>query len=162
MFTCDWCISIHFVCFCVLRWCYMGRFATTIFSVTQRCNVGTMLFTIRDNVATVCWAKNRCCESSRVTTLLRFVACDCPVSGNNRKVSLRRFFWSFLFLSLIATIKQFLSPALNKNNTHHDNFLRYSWASLETFSVLFLHAKLASFGRHSRQWVKCPKCIEWN
>ena len=28
---------------CTLRWCYTGRFATTIFSVTQRCNVGTML-----------------------------------------------------------------------------------------------------------------------
>ena len=25
------------------RWCHTGRFATTIFSVTQRCNVGTML-----------------------------------------------------------------------------------------------------------------------
>ena len=24
-------------------WCYTGRFATTIFSTTQRCNVGTML-----------------------------------------------------------------------------------------------------------------------
>ena len=28
---------------CTLRWCYTGRFATTIFSVTLRCNVGTML-----------------------------------------------------------------------------------------------------------------------
>ena len=27
----------------ILRWCYKGRFATTIFSATQRCNVGTML-----------------------------------------------------------------------------------------------------------------------
>ena len=26
-----------------LRWCYMRRFATTIFSATQRCNAGTML-----------------------------------------------------------------------------------------------------------------------
>ena len=26
-----------------LRWCYTGRFATTIFSATQRCNFGTML-----------------------------------------------------------------------------------------------------------------------
>ena len=26
-----------------LRWCCTGRFATTIFSVTHRCNVGTML-----------------------------------------------------------------------------------------------------------------------
>ena len=27
----------------LLRRCYAGRFATTIFSATQRCNVGTML-----------------------------------------------------------------------------------------------------------------------
>ena len=26
-----------------LRWCYTGRFAASIFSVTKRCNVGTML-----------------------------------------------------------------------------------------------------------------------
>ena len=28
---------------CVLRWCYTGRFATTIFSATQRCNAVAML-----------------------------------------------------------------------------------------------------------------------
>ena len=28
---------------CVLRWCYTERFATTIFSATQRCNAGAML-----------------------------------------------------------------------------------------------------------------------
>ena len=27
----------------IVRWCYTGRFATTIFSATQRCNVETML-----------------------------------------------------------------------------------------------------------------------
>ena len=27
----------------IVRWCYTGRFATTIFSATQRCNVATML-----------------------------------------------------------------------------------------------------------------------
>ena len=27
----------------IVRWCYAGRFATTIFSATQRCNVETML-----------------------------------------------------------------------------------------------------------------------
>ena len=32
-----------------LRWCYTGRFSTTIFSATQRKNVGT----IRNNVATI-------------------------------------------------------------------------------------------------------------
>ena len=41
-------------------WCYTGRFATTIFSSTQRCNVAI----IRNDVATLCCAKNRGCESS--------------------------------------------------------------------------------------------------
>ena len=43
--------------------------------------------------------------------------CDRPVSGNNRLVImnlLRRFFWSFLFLSL-ARIKQRLPPSFEKN-----------------------------------------------
>ena len=31
------------VYFILLRWCYTRRFATTIFSATQRCNVGTTL-----------------------------------------------------------------------------------------------------------------------
>ena len=80
IFTCDWCISIHFVCFCVLR----------------------------------------------------FVACDRPVSGNNRLV----FFEDFSDHSL------FLSLALDKKSTHHRDFLRYSWAVyVESFSVLFLRAK---------------------
>ena len=40
------------ICYSVniaLRWCYMGRFVTTILSATRRCNVGT----IRTNVATM-------------------------------------------------------------------------------------------------------------
>ena len=44
----------------------------TIFSATQHCNVGTMLRAFKTmsqqfNVATLCWAKNRHCESSHVT-----------------------------------------------------------------------------------------------
>ena len=73
-FTCDWCISIHFVtCFCASR----------------------------------------------------FAACDRPAPGNNRLSFLRRFFWSFLFLSL-ARIKQCLPPALYKKFTRHRDFLRCS------------------------------------
>ena len=89
MFTCDWCISIHFVCFCVSR----------------------------------------------------FAACDRPVPGNYRLSFLRRFFWSFLFLSL-ARIKQCLPPALDKKSTHHCNFVLLFLSHLESFSVLFLLAKL--------------------
>ena len=83
-FTCDWCILIHSVCFCVSR----------------------------------------------------SVACDRPVSGNNQIVFFGRFFWSFLFLSL-ARIKQCLPPALDKNSTHHRDFLRYSWAVLSYSKFCF-------------------------
>ena len=72
MFTCDWCISIHFVCFCVSR----------------------------------------------------FVACDRPVSGNNRLVFVEDF--SDLSYSSLASIKQCLPTALDKKSTHHRDFLRYS------------------------------------
>ena len=78
LLTCDWCISIHFVCFCVSR----------------------------------------------------SAACDRPVShcfGQWSTSFLRSFSWSFLFLSL-ARIKQCLPPALNKNSTHHRDFLCYCWA----------------------------------
>ena len=45
----------------------------TIFSATQRCNVETMLSlleTMSHDVATLCCATNRRCESSRVTSPL--------------------------------------------------------------------------------------------
>ena len=44
------------------------------FSATQRCNVGTMLSHLkqrRNNVAAPCCAKNRRCESSRLTSPLK-------------------------------------------------------------------------------------------
>ena len=46
------------------------RFATTIFSATQRCNIVATLFRIVAtlfHIATLCCAKNRRCESFRVT-----------------------------------------------------------------------------------------------
>ena len=60
-----------------------------------------------------------------------------PCSGQWSTSFLRRFFWSFLFLSL-ARIKQCLPPALDKKSTHPPLFL----SILESFSVLFLRAKL--------------------
>ena len=57
-----------------------GRFATTIFIATQRCNVGTMLELFkqcRTNAATLCSAKNRRCESSRVTLPLNLFRDKC-------------------------------------------------------------------------------------
>ena len=58
----------------VLRWCYTRRFATTIFSAAQRCNiVATFSFEWLQhcsNIATLCCAKNRRFESSRVTSPL--------------------------------------------------------------------------------------------
>ena len=39
------------------------------------------------------------------------------------------FFWSFLRMSTpLARMMQFLALSLDKNSTHHGNFLRYSWA----------------------------------
>ena len=50
-----------------LKRCYTRRFATTTFSATQRCNIVGTLFLA---VATLCCAKNRSYESSRVTSPL--------------------------------------------------------------------------------------------
>ena len=61
-----------------------GRFATTIFSATQGCKVGTML-TTQNNVATLCCAKNRRFESSCVTSPLYVYVYD----RNSRKKSFR-------------------------------------------------------------------------
>ena len=56
----------------LLRWCYTGRFATTIFSTTECYNVGTMLQPLetmsQQCFATLCCAKNCRCESSRATS----------------------------------------------------------------------------------------------
>jgi len=85
MFTCDGCISIHFVCFCVSR----------------------------------------------------FVACDRPVSGNNRLV----FFEDFSDLSL-ARIKKCL-PLCPLQKVHSlSRFPPLFLSGLESFSVSFLLAKL--------------------
>ena len=60
-----------------LRWWYTRRFATTIFSATQHYNiVATLLRHCCEwlqhcsNIATLCCAQNRRCESSRVTSPL--------------------------------------------------------------------------------------------
>ena len=58
----------------------MVLLATTIFSATQCCNVGkccTYFKQSRNNVATLCCAKNCCCESSRVTSPLVTALVEC-------------------------------------------------------------------------------------
>ena len=53
-----------------IRWRYTRRFATTILSATQYCNiVGHCVEWLQhcSNIATLCCANNRRCESSRVT-----------------------------------------------------------------------------------------------
>ena len=54
------------------RWCYIGRFATTVFRATQRCNVASTLRLLecRNNVATLYCTKNRRRKSSRVISPL--------------------------------------------------------------------------------------------
>ena len=58
----------------ILRWCYTGRFARTISSATQRYNiVVTNCFKwlqYCSNIWALCYAKNRRCLSSRVTSPL--------------------------------------------------------------------------------------------
>ena len=49
------------------RWCYMGRFATTIFSATQRCDIVTTLF-------------QHCNALLRKTSSLRIVPCKITLS----------------------------------------------------------------------------------
>ena len=70
--------------------------------------------------------------------------CDCLFRAIIDLLSLlRRFFWSFLFLSF-ANIKQCLPVSFNKKYTHHRDFLRYSWAVHESFS--------AKLGKHITLW----------
>ena len=89
VFTCDWCISIHFVCFC---------FST-------------------------------------------FVACDRPLSGNNQLVFFKDFS-DVLFLQVSCKNKT-MSASCPLQNVHSSSwFPSLFLSSLESFSVLFLWAKL--------------------
>ena len=64
----------------------------------------------------------------------RFVACDLPVSGYNRLACLE----DFSVLSYSCHLQECLPPSLDKNSTHHRDFLRRSqfcfcepsWASV--------------------------------
>ena len=53
---------------CCLRWCYTRRFATTIFSATQRFSIVACRFTLLQrcsNITSPSCAKHRRCKSSR-------------------------------------------------------------------------------------------------
>ena len=89
MFTCDWCISIHFVCFCVSS----------------------------------------------------FVACNCPVLGSDCLV----FFETFcpIILILVSCKNKTMSASCLQQKLHSSSrFPSLFLSSLESFSVLFLLAKL--------------------
>ena len=75
-----------------VSWCYTWRFATTIFSATQRCNVWTMLQLFEtmshwQHVATLCYAKNRRCDLSFVTSPL---ICAFLLDKNQYSCSVKR------------------------------------------------------------------------
>ena len=89
MFTCDWCISIQFVCFCVSR----------------------------------------------------FIACDHPLLGNNNWLV---FFKDFSDLSYSCLLQEWRMSASSPLQKVHSSsrFPPLFFSSLESFSVLFLLAKL--------------------
>ena len=90
VFTCDWYISIHFVCFC---------FST-------------------------------------------FVACDRPLSGNNQLVFFKDF--SDVLFFQVSCKNKTMSASCPLQNVHSSSwFPSLFLSSLESFSVLFLWAKLA-------------------
>ena len=89
VFTCDWCISIHFVCFC---------FST-------------------------------------------FVAWDRPLSGNNQLVFFKDF--SDVLFFQVSCKNKTMSASCPLQNVHSSSwFPSLFLSSLESFSVLFLWAKL--------------------
>ena len=57
-----------------LRLCYTGRFATTIFSAIQHCNIVSNTFNIDPTLQRCVAPKSRRCKSSRVTSSLRTLA----------------------------------------------------------------------------------------
>ena len=64
---------------------------------------------------------------------------------------LRRFSWSFLFLSL-ARIMQCLPPSFNKKSTHHRDLRCYSWTV----------KSLAKLGEHVTMWFALtPPSLKW-
>ena len=103
IFTCDWCISIHFVCFCFSR----------------------------------------------------LIACDLPLSGNNRPVFLKDFS-DVLFLQVSCKNKA-MSASCPLQNVHSSSrFPSLFLSSLESFSVLFLWAKLGE------SWLALtPPALKW-
>ena len=88
IFTCDWCISIHFVCFCFSR----------------------------------------------------LIACDLPLSGNNRPVFLKDFS-DVLFLQVSCKNKAMSASCLLQNVHSSSWFPSLFLSSLESFSVLFLRGQ---------------------
>ena len=109
-------------CGYILRRRYKRRFATTIFSATQRCNIVATLFRIVttlfqhcSNIATLCCAKNRRCESSRVTLPLNTALIYKKTSHADVVSSYRA---GFLFILLLTPLQKSISliffPTISK------------------------------------------------
>ena len=87
-----------------VSWCYTWRFATTIFSATQRCNVWTTLQLFEtmshwQHVATLCCAKNRRCDSSFVKSPL---ICAFFLDKRNILCSAKRVCLPLWFISIFS------------------------------------------------------------
>ena len=86
-------------------WCYTGRFATTIFSTTQHCNVGTMLQSFETML-------QRC-------VALKIVVANRPRVRPTTNPFFIYYFWSKRYRFRIPSIEKFypLTYLLNKNKS---------------------------------------------
>ena len=83
------------------------------------------------------------------------VACDCPLSGNNRPVFFKDFS-DVLFLQVSCKNKAMSASCLLQNVHSSSRFPSLFLSSLESFSVLFLWAKLG------KSWFALtPPPLKW-
>ena len=84
-----------------LRWCYTRRFTTTILAQHRGCNIVATLFQWLQhcsNIAALCWAKNRRCQSFRLTSPLSND--DGDVNENGKTAITLHVHHAFLYISL--------------------------------------------------------------
>ena len=108
----------HHVWYTPSTWCYTGRFATTIFSATQRCYVRTMLWLLETKSQQCCNAVSRlksCCDSSQSMrlrwywNLLKLVTLDKNCTNKSEV------FWRNYALWYKRFVRLYLSGVVRQN-----------------------------------------------